>query len=105
MREISTTTTVASDHPCLAGHFPGKPVVPAVLLLELVAEALRRELGQVGVTGVPSAKFLQPVLPRQPIALHLRADTVRGRASFRCEVAGRLMASGELAFGPAEAAP
>jgi 3-hydroxyacyl-[acyl-carrier-protein] dehydratase len=105
MLEIAATAAVPSDHPCLAGHFPGRPVVPAVLLLELVVAALRRELGDVGLVGVPSAKFLQPVLPQQPIGLQLRADTGRGRASFRCEVGGSLMASGELAFRPAETAP
>lgn len=105
MLEFAAAAAVPSDHPCLAGHFPGRPVVPAVLLLELVAEALRHELGEVGVIGVPSAKFLRPVLPQQPIELRLRADPARGHASFRCEVAGSLTASGELAFNPAEAVP
>lgn len=105
MLEFSTAVTVPADHPCLAGHFPGRPVVPAVLLLELAAEALRRELGAVGVVGVPAAKFLQPVLPQQALQLHLRADTGRGRASFRCEAAGSLVATGELAFAAADAAP
>lgn len=104
MREFAATASVPSDHPCLAGHFPGRPVVPAVLLLELAAEALRRELGGVAVHGVPSAKFLQPVLPQQSMELRLRADAARGRASFRCEVGGNLVAQGELAFAAVDAA-
>jgi 3-hydroxymyristoyl/3-hydroxydecanoyl-(acyl carrier protein) dehydratase len=98
MLEFSATTTVASDHPCLAGHFPGHPVVPAVLLLERVADALREHLGGIAITGAPSAKFLAPVLPQQTLQVHLRADAARGRATFRCEHQGRLMAQGELAF-------
>jgi 3-hydroxyacyl-[acyl-carrier-protein] dehydratase len=105
MVEFSAAATVPADHPCLAGHFPGRPVVPAVLLLQLAAEALQRELGGIAVRGVPSAKFLQPVLPQQPMQLRLRADTARGRASFRCEAGGSLVAQGELAFAAVDAAP
>lgn len=98
MLEFSVTATVPADHPCLAGHFPGRPVVPAVLLLELVSAALRERLGPLRISGVPAAKFLLPVLPDQPLALKLSADPARGRASFRCESGGRLAAQGELGF-------
>lgn len=98
MLEFTVTATVAADHPCLAGHFPGRPVVPAVLLLELVAAALREHLGPLRISGVPAAKFLLPMLPDQPLALKLSADPARGRASFRCESGGRLAAHGELSF-------
>jgi 3-hydroxymyristoyl/3-hydroxydecanoyl-(acyl carrier protein) dehydratase len=32
------TLTIANDHPALAGHFPGHPVVPGVLVLDEVIE-------------------------------------------------------------------
>jgi 3-hydroxyacyl-[acyl-carrier-protein] dehydratase len=105
MLEFAATASVPSDHPCLAGHFPGRPVVPAVLLLELVAAALREHLGAVEITGVPAAKFLQPVAPQQMLQLKLRADAASGRAAFRCEAAGSLVAQGELAFRAAGTAP
>lgn len=98
MAEFSAAVTVAPDHPCLAGHFPGRPVVPAVLLLELVMEALRERLGEIAIVGAPAAKFLAPVLPQQAVLLQLRADVARGRATFRCEHQGQLVAQGELAF-------
>jgi 3-hydroxymyristoyl/3-hydroxydecanoyl-(acyl carrier protein) dehydratase len=110
MHEFSATAQIAADHPCLAGHFPGRPVVPAVLLLELVAEALQAQIGGIGLRNLPSVKFLRPLLPLQPLQLQFRADLELGRASFRCECDGTLVARGELRFIqtagiPAGAAP
>jgi 3-hydroxymyristoyl/3-hydroxydecanoyl-(acyl carrier protein) dehydratase len=54
--------TVPADLPAFAGHFPGRPIVPGVVLLDravqLVAEALNAR-----VIGIGSAKFLSPVGP------------------------------------------
>ncbi len=102
MNEFSATTVVAADHPCLPGHFPGRPVVPAVLLLERVAEALRARLGPLRILGVASAKFLRPVLPGERIEIRIQVET--GSARFRCLVPGessatpQLAAQGELRF-------
>ena len=40
MNARSTWLRVASDHPALAGHFPGQPIVPGVLLLDEVLHAI-----------------------------------------------------------------
>jgi 3-hydroxyacyl-[acyl-carrier-protein] dehydratase len=97
-REQRTVVEVPATHPCLAGHFPGRPLLPAVLLLELAAETLRARLGAVRVTGVPAAKFLRPLGPGEPLRLDLRIDQARGRAAFRYETGAGLAAQGELSF-------
>ena len=63
---------IAADHPSLAGHFPGQPLVPGVVLLEQVALALRAWRGQ-RLTRVLEAKFMQPLLPAQRARLRLSA--------------------------------
>jgi len=63
---------IAADHPSLAGHFPGQPLVPGVILLEQVALALRAWRGQ-RLTRVLEAKFMQPLLPAQRALLRLSA--------------------------------
>jgi len=85
---------VPRDHPCLAGHFPGRPIVPAVLILELVAAAAREKLGVLRISGVRNAKFLAPLLPGQSLQIALDGDGEQ--IQFRCERDGQLIAQGTL---------
>jgi 3-hydroxymyristoyl/3-hydroxydecanoyl-(acyl carrier protein) dehydratase len=70
-------------HPSLAGHFPGRPIVAGVLLLEAVALALRDWRG-LGVRQVVDAKFVAPLLPGEDASLELVAqDDARFRFTVR----------------------
>ena len=64
-------------HPALAGHFPGNPVVPGVVLLERVAAALRAWRGE--RVARLDAKFLRPLLPDEDamVALHAESALIR----------------------------
>jgi 3-hydroxyacyl-[acyl-carrier-protein] dehydratase len=59
-----TTITIAPDHPALAGHFPGTPIVPGVVLLDQVLVAIQSASGVTpGSCRIASAKFFHPVGP------------------------------------------
>jgi len=61
---------VPADHPALPGHFPGHPVVPGVVLLDLAALHLAALLGvPAGRLRLSSAKFLHPVAPGEIVQL------------------------------------
>lgn len=84
--------TVPADHPCLPGHFPGRPVVPGVVLLDRVMAAA----GLGGAARLPSAKFLRPVLPGEEVVVELRA-LEGGRLAFAARVGDQLAFRGEVA--------
>lgn len=84
---------IGADHPCLAGHFPGHPVVPGVVLLDEVARTLERATGAI-VRGLPSVKFLAPLRPDEPAELVLMVADARVR--FRIERDGAPIAQGEV---------
>ncbi len=73
-----TSFEVAADHPAFDGHFPGQPVLPGVVLLGLVMQALRRQPALTAVIGdtpvIEAVKFLAPVGPGARLRVALRAD-------------------------------
>ncbi|MGA3158922.1 MAG: hypothetical protein ABSE43_15245 [Steroidobacteraceae bacterium] len=89
----------AEDHPAFAGHFPGSPIVPGVLLL---AEALER-LGEqaaapLSCVRIQSVKFLRPVHPGELVDVELRARDAR-HSQLRLSMAGALVAEARLEHG------
>ena len=44
---------IAADHPSLPGHFPGQPVVPGVVVLERVLEAIESGHGPLAALRLP----------------------------------------------------
>ena len=95
MTEHSSSNEVSATHPCIAGHFPGNPVVPAVLLLQQVLDAVQAWRGsQWQLRRVVAAKFLRPLRPGEPFEIAmLLAGT---RVDFRCERNKQILAQGTL---------
>ena len=98
---ITLELDIAAKHPAFAGHFPDRPVLPGVVLLAEVLEAVlnRPELAAaLGSQPVFSAvKFVSPVGPdsRLNISLHTSPGGIR----FELHGLGRLVAQGRLSPG------
>lgn len=88
---------VPPDHPAFAGHFPGRPIVPGVVLLDqalLFAAQMRAEDGRAG-WQVAQAKFFVPVGPGQTLRFALQT-TPRGSVAFSVTCEGVEVATGSL---------
>ena len=91
--ELKSTISAPLSHPCYEGHFPGRPVLPGVLLLELIVEAL----GRGAPHAITTMKFQRALTPGESCALEWTAQGAR--VSFRCTRAGEPVAEGVLDFG------
>ena len=101
MNESVLPLPIAADHPAYAGHFPGQPSLPGVVLLDAALHALAGVLGAHALTGqIKSAKFLSPVVPGEPLTLHYTAAAADG-FRFELRVTARTVASGAVAFAQA----
>ena len=74
---FQTALKIDPEHPALAGHFPGNPVVPGVVVLERVTAALRAWRGE-RVQRL-DAKFVQPLRPDEAATIELHAEPARLR--------------------------
>jgi len=74
---------IAQSHPALAGHFPGQPIVPGVVLLDQVLAAAQRWLGRsVRLRTLRQAKFVAPLLPEQESQIELKLQDSELRFSI-----------------------
>ena len=90
---MSAPWSMPPDHPCLAGHFPGRPLAPGVTVLDAVFQAIGAA-GHGTVSRLRHAKFLAPVLPGQAVEI-LLATPAPGRVGFRCLCGGVAVLTGE----------
>lgn len=92
MNDIITHVIVPSDHPSLAGHFPDRPIVPGVVLLDTVLAAIRSAAGEsLRLGAIVSSKFLQAVDPGMRIELQIKftaQDAARWKARFSATHSG-----------------
>jgi 3-hydroxymyristoyl/3-hydroxydecanoyl-(acyl carrier protein) dehydratase len=84
MNEIAARIVVAPDHPSLAGHFPGQPIVPGVVLLDEVLAVIRAALDcDVRLVSIVSTKFMQAVQPATRLDVHVRLTDEAGQTKAR----------------------
>jgi 3-hydroxyacyl-[acyl-carrier-protein] dehydratase len=100
---------VTYNEPFFRGHFPERPVMPGVLILEAMAQvagvlafySLGGRRGYIPLfTGIDKAKFRTPVVPGDQLRLELEVTRRRGDRiwmfSGRATVNGKLAAEAEL---------
>ena len=93
---MESALPVAADHPAYAGHFPGQPILPGVVILAEAIAAIAKATGRGPERWtLANAKFLAPVTPGT--ALALRHEQVDGNVRFEVRAGDRLVASGALA--------
>ena len=101
---ISAIKAVTINEPFFQGHFPARPIMPGVLIVEALAQAAGilavEALGLAGsgklvyFMSIDGVKFRKPVEPG--VLLRLEVEFLQKR-SRGCKFAGRAMLDGEIA--------
>ncbi|ATI79000.1 MULTISPECIES: 3-hydroxyacyl-ACP dehydratase FabZ [Sphingobium] len=103
-QSIHAIKAVSMNEPFFQGHFPGRPIMPGVLIVEAMAQAagvlVVDSLGLadsgklVYFMSIDGAKFRTPVEPGCLLDLHVEVTQMRGAV---CKFAGRALIDGKLA--------
>lgn len=96
-----TVFVMPPDHPAFAGHFPGRPIVPGVLLLDAAVHALQQSTPGAAAQAchISAAKFLSPVGPGETLTLSCTRGA-GGNTHFEIRSGARKVATGTLVLQP-----
>jgi 3-hydroxyacyl-[acyl-carrier-protein] dehydratase len=108
-RRVVARKTVRADEWYLAGHFPGRPVMPGVLIVEAMAQtgavavlSDEENRGKLALfAGIDNVRFKRIVEPGDELELSCELERVRGpigRGAAEARVDGELAARGTLTF-------
>ncbi len=100
---------VTFNEPHFQGHFPGRPIMPGVLIVEAMAQVGGVVLSQMpGVdglcvfAGIDKVKFRRPVVPGDQLLITTELIAIKrlrfGKMKSRAEVDGQLACEGTLMF-------
>ena len=109
-KRITALKNVTIIEPFFAGHFPHRPVMPGVLMLEALAQAAALlAFDTLGVTpddktvyylaGIDRARFKRPVEPGDQLLLHVELDRMKSgifKFKSRATVGDELAVEAEL---------
>ena len=109
-KRIMALKNVSMNEPFFTGHFPHRPVMPGVLMLEALAQAAALlAFDTLGVTpddktvyyfaGIDGARFKRPVEPGDQLLLHVQLDRMKSgifKFKTRATVADELAVEADL---------
>jgi 3-hydroxyacyl-[acyl-carrier-protein] dehydratase len=101
---------ISFNEPQFQGHFPGRPIMPGVLIVEAMAQVGGVVLTQMAdvkgglfmFAGIDKVRFRRPVVPGDQLVMTVELLSVKarrfGKMHGRAEVNGQLACEGELMF-------
>lgn len=105
---VKALKNVTINEPFFAGHFPGQPIMPGVLILEALAQASmfvmddQLKPGQIAfLAGLEGVRFKKPVTPGDQLILEAKLEFFRrglGKTTVKASVDGVLVAEAVILF-------
>ncbi len=109
-KSATAIKNVTINEPHFQGHFPGRPLMPGVLIVEAMAQVGGLIVTQMPdipkglfvFAGIDSVRFRRPVVPGDQLLINCELMSIKrqrfGKVKGEARVAGKLACSGELMF-------
>lgn len=105
-RVLKAIKNVTVNEEFFNGHFPHKPIMPGVMILEAMAQAGALANHQSSdpdmefmIASISDAKFRKPVVPGDQLVLHAEIEKVKGKIkkiNCKAEVDGKIVAEAQV---------
>lgn len=92
---LKTNFIISDEHPSLAGHFPGYPIVPGVVILDYVSQALLDLTSARYVSEIKSVKFIRPILPLDEVEVTYTLKSLN-TYQFKCSINDDFVVAGQV---------
>ena len=109
-KSATAIKNVTINEPHFQGHFPGRPLMPGVLIVEAMAQVGGLIVTQMPdipkglfvFAGIDSVRFRRPVVPGDQLLINCELMSIKrqrfGKVKGEARVEGKLACSGELMF-------
>jgi UDP-3-O-[3-hydroxymyristoyl] N-acetylglucosamine deacetylase / 3-hydroxyacyl-[acyl-carrier-protein] dehydratase len=109
-RRIKAYKNITCNEPFFGGHWPGRPIMPGVLILEALAQTAglliaRHHAGYVDhfmmIVSIDGVKLRRPVVPGDQLMLEVTAARIKDRSAdvvCRATVEGKIAAEAKIRF-------
>ena len=109
-KTVTAIKNVTINEPHFQGHFPGRPLMPGVLIVEAMAQVGGLIVTQMAdlpkglfvFAGIDGVRFRRPVVPGDQLIISCELLSVKrqrfGKVRGEAKVDGQLVCSGDLMF-------
>jgi 3-hydroxyacyl-[acyl-carrier-protein] dehydratase len=106
---LAAEVRLSPDSPWFDGHFPGRPVLPGIAILSMVAEMVRGAALEKGhpvrISAIRRVRFRKPVRPDERLSIEISRENAEKEAVylFRAMVEGEVACTGLVSVEPVAA--
>jgi len=91
---LESQFTVSEGHPCLIGHFPDNPLVPGVVILDEIIQAIKNNWPGIIVSNISTVKFIKPLRAGQTVKITISENDMT-TLKFTCMHRGEVFVTGK----------
>jgi len=98
MQDFKNNFVIKKDHPVFAGHFPGNPIVPGVVILDHVLNCWQKTHPEQKIISIEQAKFMKPLKPDMTCSINFISTKFENKIEFIVQYHQDIISKGRIVY-------